>query len=224
MDPNLPATRSAPTPDLLRDKLQEVLSRADYQLDPASRPDDSFGWLFELLKWLIKPLRWLYELTHGLPEFLRWPIVIGLSVVLCVLIAHLCWSFWQAVRVDRRSQFELPHENVSRAVPPEEWEQRANQAAKAGNFIEAIRLLLRACLARLELREKKNFRRGTTNREHLRRYRGTALFDSLELIIQTMERKWYREEPCEQSDLEACRRAYARITQLVEEPARAYSS
>ena len=96
-----------------------------------------------------------------------------------------------------------------------EWERLADDAAERGEWIAAVRHLFRACLARLEERERRPFRRGTTNRGHLRRYRNAAFCEALEVLVLTIERKWYGDEACDAQDYAACRQAHSQVTASV---------
>ena len=95
-------------------------------------------------------------------------------------------------------------------------EMDANHAF--AELIEAVRFLFRACLARFQDRERRPFRRGTTNRGHLRRYRGSQFFVPLETLVTTIELKWYGEEVCDAADYQACRQAHAEVVSILREP------
>lgn len=214
-----------PDADKLKEKLHEILARPDYQLDPVSKEPSFFeGWWLEVLRWILKPIEWLFGLTEGLNLGVRVVLTTILTILLVALIAHIIWSLSRAMRGHANDREKLPLED-ERITNPEELEALAEQAAAKGQAIEAIRWLFRACLARLELFERKSFRRGTTNREHLRRYRGTQLFSPLEVLVKTIELKWFGDEPCLPDDWTTCRAAHAEITRLVTEgAARAHSA
>jgi hypothetical protein len=203
-----------PPPVAIRDAAHEVLSRSYYELTAAPRRDAT-PFLFRLIEWLLAPFRWLYESMEDWPELVRW-IVVVLSVLVCAaLIAHIIYTFVAAIRgpVKRRSllQFSPPRE-----LDPAELESQAEQAGTRGDYIGAIRLLFRAALRRIESREKKRLRPGSTNREILRRYRATPLAQSLERLVETIDQKWYGSEACSEQDYLICRTEAARIQSYVE--------
>lgn len=210
----LGALASMPDETVLRDKVREVLARPIYQTD---RADDS-PWLLELflkaIEGLIGALRWLFDLTEGLPSFLRWIIVAVLVVVLVALLVHIFYTLFRALGGDHR---DGPTVSISQSplTTAEEWERLADEAVARGEWIAAVRHLFRACLTRLEARERRPFRRGTTNRGHLQRYRNADFRESLELLVVTIERKWYGDEPCDAEDYEVCRQAHSRVTSSV---------
>lgn len=215
MMPPMLAFGSLPDENVLRDKACEVLARSDFHLQP---PGESTEWLIEafltLLKWLIAPFKWIYELSEGLPGVLRWLIVLIFAVAVAALVAHIIYTLVLAMRGGERERFVLPTESAPVRMSATELEQLAESAAARGELIVAVRFLFRASLARLELREKKLTRRGLTNREHLRRYRGTPFFEPLEILVSTIEWKWYGEQTCANEDWETCRQAYQSMAGL----------
>jgi uncharacterized protein DUF4129 len=79
-------------------------------------------------------------------------------------------------------------------------------------------------LLRLETREKRRFRVGTTNREHLRRYRNSPIADPLRLLVDTLDLKWYGDAPCQPEDYATCREAHAQIRQFARRTADVHAS
>ena len=215
--PPMLAFGSLPDEIVLRDKVRDVLARPGYHLQP---PGESTEWFIDawltLLKWIIAPFKWVYELSEGLPGVLRWLIVLVLAVVTVAIIGHIIYTLVSAIRGGDGERFVLPIETAAERVTAAELEQLAESASARGELIVAVRLLFRASLARLELRERKLARRGLTHREHLRRYRETAFFEPLEILVSTIEWKWYGEQPCAAEDWEACRRAYQSLAGLAE--------
>lgn len=207
-----------PTEEQLRVTLREVLSRPDYQIDPPPEPSEGLLQLLAtLLRWILAPFKWLFDSMEGLPDFLRWLIVIVLFIVLLALIAHMAWTLMQAMSGGRRSQraTALPSETTNVELTVTELEQAAETAFHRGAFIEAVRYLFRATLANLAEREKKKFRRGTTNRQYLNHFRNSGILPYLQILVSTIELKWYGDEPCEQQDYENCRDAYQQIVSLL---------
>ncbi len=200
-----------PDETVLREKMREVLSRPIYRVE---RPTNESFWMIELflkvIEWLIIPFRWLFEITDGLPMFLRVLIVAVLVVALVAVLTHFVFTLFRALGGERRV-------DLAASIMPSplktarEWERLADSAAERGEWIEAVRHLFRACLARLEERERRPFRRGTTNRGHLRRYRNASFSEALEVLVVTIERKWYGDESCDARDYAACQQAHSRV-------------
>lgn len=201
-----------PDETVLRDKMREVLSRPIYRVE---RPTNDSFWMVELflkvIEWLITPFRWLFEITDGLPMWLRVVIVVVLVVALVAVLTHFVFTLFRALGGERRVDLAASI-TQSPLKTAREWERLADAAAERGEWIEAVRHLFRACLARLEERERRPFRRGTTNRGHLRRYRNASFSESLEVLVVTIERKWYGDESCDAGDYAACQQAHSRVT------------
>ncbi len=204
-----------PTTDEVRRTAEEVLSRPYYELDTPLRITAP-NWLWELFRWMLQPLFWLLELTEGLPQFLRWVIVVVLSLIVIALIAHIGYSLMSAIRgtPHRKRASTKPRQRV---IDPAELEREADQAGGRGDHIGAIRLLFRASLLRLQQTEKRKFRPGFTNRDLLRRYRSSPLVDPLRRFVETIDAKWYGEEPCLEGDYVACREGHQQLLALMQE-------
>ena len=205
-----------PAPDAIREKAAEVLARPDFHVKPESAESafDTFAILLKFLGWILKPFIWVLEMTEGLPALLRWSIVVGLFVLLVLLVLHIGITITRAMRGPVRDKLVTAAAAVTQ-LDPKDFETRAEQAAQRGEWVDAIRFLFRASLLRLETREKRRFRVGTTNREHLRRYRGTPLFSPIQALVDLIDRKWYRGEDSSAADFEACRQAHAEICELM---------
>lgn len=213
----LGAERSAVTAvasdEEIRRRAAEVLGRDEYRLDRAIDPEAIGIWL-RILEWVLQPIAWLFDALSGLPDAIRWLIVVVLMVTLVLLVAHLAWSFVAAIRgvpLRRRANDGVKDPQVT----PEQFEQVAGDAAAAGDYITAARVLFQASLLRIERAEAKKLRRGITNRELLRRYRGSPLAEPLGRLIDTIEAKWYGYETCYASDYERCHHDYAQIISLI---------
>jgi hypothetical protein len=207
------AQAEMPPAESIRTAAREVVGRPYFDLD-SSRHEGGTPILLELLRWILRPFFWLFDQLEGLPEFLRWLIVI-LCVILCVaLIAHIAYTLVRAIG-DPTSRRRLQLDSTSREVDPDEIERDAQLVGSQGDYIGAVRLLFRAALRRLEIFEKKKFRPGITNREVVRRYRATPLAESLARFVNTIELKWYGQLPCEQADYLTCRDEHGRICEYI---------
>ena len=203
---------TSPAADEIRRQAAEIVARADYKLQP--RPEDS-EWLtdaiWEVLGWILAPFAWLYNLTEGLPEAVRWLIIAVLVVILGLLMWHILYSLVQAVQAPRR-RAALETSGPGGRPDPAELERQAEAAAARADYITAVRLLFRADVLRLEKFEDKPNRPGTTNRELLRRYqRQPGVAESLRSFVDTIDRKWFGEEQCVQTDYAACRLAHEAV-------------
>lgn len=211
-----------PSAESIREAAREVVGRSHFDLD-SSRQEGGTPLFLEILRWILRPFFWLFDRLEGLPEFLRWLIVI-LCVVACIaLIAHIIYTLIKAVG-DPTNRRRLQLDSAAREIDPTEIERDAELAGAQGDYIGAIRLLFRAALRRLEVFEKKKFRPGITNREVVRRYRASPLAESLTRFVNTIEQKWYGQLPCEQADYLSCRNEHGRICEYIRDAKPALSA
>jgi hypothetical protein len=213
----VPAASKLPDPDVIRRTAAEVVQRPHFQIEPPPESGTTLvDLLLKVLSWIVAPFRWLFNALEGLPDFLRYLIVIALVVILVVLIGHMIYSLARLTRGLRRREL-LPLELQKANRDPAVLERQALEAGERADYILAVRLLFSAGLVCLEQSQKRRFRAGTTNREVLRRHRDSPLFEPLQLLVGTIEAKWYGFETCGAADYEACRSAYARIARLAKE-------
>jgi hypothetical protein len=205
---------AAPSAEEIRRKAAEVVARPDYQLD-SGLSDESMSLWLTLLSWIIRPIVWLFEAMEGMPIFLRILVIVLLVIVLLALSVHIVWTLIAALRPGAVRGLGSP---VARqeAIDPRELEQQAERAASSGEHLDAIRLLFRAALLRIEQAEQRKLRIGMTNRELLRRYSASALGEPLQLFVETIDRKWYGKQVCEAAEYELCREGYTRISTLTQ--------
>lgn len=212
-----PRDSQIPDPEVIRQKAQEVIQRPDYNLEPTS--DNAF-WLIkkiiDFIEWILAPLRGLFAALYDISPIMAWLFIIGLVFILVALVTHIVYSFKVALGRRQSAGYSIPRGSEP-VVDPETLELQADEAMAAGDCIGAVRLLFRACLVRLERGEERRFRLGMTNREHLRRYRNSPIFDSLRLFVETIDRKWYGTGVCVVDDFEVCARAHANIREMAGE-------
>lgn len=211
-----------PPPEEIRQTTEEVLSRPDYELDTPIQLH-SFTWLWELILWLLQPLKWFFDLTEGLPDVLRWILIIVLVLLVVALVAHILYSLISAIRGTPRRVRDAAISRLQ-AVDPATLESEAEAAGTRGDYIGAIRLLFRASLLRIQKAEKKKFRPGFTNRDLLKRYRSTALVEPLREFVETIDAKWYGEEICVEADYLARRQDHERLMAILQERSHAVSA
>ncbi|MEZ6129856.1 MAG: hypothetical protein R3C59_14330 [Planctomycetaceae bacterium] len=208
------ASAAVNTPDVVRRKAAEVVSRPEYRLDQGL--DSQTQSLFmQILLLLLRPFLWFMESLQGLPGPLRVLVVITLTLIMLALIAHIVWSFVTALRGSRYDR--LSHVTVrDRAPDPRQLETSADQAAADGKYLDAVRFLFKAALARIELAEDRKLRVGITNRELLRRYQKSPLSGPLARLAEVIDRKWYGTETCESADYADCRTQHSSLCQLLQ--------
>lgn len=158
-------------------------------------------------------------MLHAISPVLAWLFVVLLVVILVALVVHIIYTFKQAL--GRRRNAGLERARDAAPLDPAVLEGRAREAASAGDYIGAVRHLFRACLIRLQRAERRPLRRGTTNRELLRRYQTSSIAEALRTFVETIDRKWYGGEVCTSSDYEQCAQAHDQIRRSAGELAHA---
>lgn len=216
MDAPVETLPALPPPDAIKHLAREIVHRATYDLGPT----DDVPVLLRFIRFLrsiFGPfVDWFQALATYSP-MLAALVIATLVAILFALIAHIIYSFRSALRKPEEIQSRLA-ESVN--MTPAEYEQRARSAAKKGEFIEAVRLLFMASLMTLEAAQKRVVRRGTTNREYLKRFKNTPAFDPLAFLVETVDRSWYAGVPCTEQEYEESLRAYATIQQAARSQAK----
>lgn len=200
--------QAATTPDaeLIRRTAAEVLQRPEFQTDdPVNLRPAIILWLLESLESVAEFLGRVFTATWAISPLLGIALITLLVILLLAIVTHIGYSFTQAVqkRANRSQLTRL----ATKHVDPQSLEIEAEEAAHRRDYIRAIRLLFRASLARIEQAAERKSRPGITNREVLRRYRETAAYDALKLLVDTIDDKWYGDSTCDQSDYLKCQRA-----------------
>lgn len=204
----------------IRETARSVLARPHFQVEPTSEDGALVDFLWRVFTWLTAPLAMLFRQLVDISPLLAWCVVALVILVLVALVVHIGYTFKVALQ-RRRTIKSVDLSSVEETRDPAELERLAEAANGVKNYGQAARLLLLASLLRLELAQEKRFRPGTTNREHLRRYRGSLIFEPLKSIVDLIDRTWYGSGVCLAEHFMQCRQAYAQICQAIEEPSRA---
>jgi hypothetical protein len=210
-----PPPSGGPLPDsqTVRQTARDVLARPQYQLDAPHDFTDAIAEFLAVVRRAMEAVRAWFEWLYTMSPVLAIMIVLAMIICVCLLLGHIGWTLLTVVRGDRRALDALA-DLTGRKVDPAVLAREADDASSRGNYILGVRLLYRACLARLEQAEEKPFRPGATNREHLNRYRSTPIYDWLARLVSVIDSKWYGDEPCLASDFVECRDAYERVCLL----------
>lgn len=211
----LPATMNvdpALDAETIRRTATEVLAGPGFRLDSGvSDPEPSLllELLFLFVEWIFNAFRFL----QGLPAVLQFVIAAALVGILAILVWHIVATILSVCGPRRAAlpagQTRLP------SVRPEDLEQSADAAARAGNLVTAVRYLFQAALRRIEIAAGTPWPRGLTDRELLARTTPSPLHAPLSGFVDTLERAWYGDQPCAPADLGACREHHGRIIEAL---------
>jgi hypothetical protein len=200
--------------ETVRDAARDVLSRRQYSLEPSGAAIDFSEMVFRLIVRIIAAILRAFSALYELSPILAYFVAAALVVSLVLLLGHIVYTIVGAIRARRRRALGPGEDATRKPADPAELAGEAAAAEARGDHILGVRLLYRACMARLEQLEGKRFRPGATNREHLQRYRSTPFHDCLVPFVTIIDRKWYGCEPCLTSDFDACRHAWQRVCDL----------
>ena len=172
--------------DRAREIAAEILARPEYaQWRRWGEPE----WTTSVFAWLRDALAWFAALPSERPYLLA-TIEIGLVLVAGLLTAHVLWSVRAALRASapaRRSD-EVPDQP--------QWRARAEAAARAGDHLDAARLMQLATLDILMRRGLLHLGRSEPNRTLRARLReapiDAPLRDRLIELIGRLETSWFR--------------------------------
>lgn len=203
-----------PEAETIRRTADEVLSRPAYSLDGSGELGHSLSaLLIRILLSILRAIMHVFEALHAISPILAWLLTAVLTISLMLLVVHIILTLVAALRGNRTARRAL-ESTTRRKLDPAELARRATDAANHGDYITGVRLLFRACLALLEEVEGKPFRAGSTNREHLNRFRLTPFYELLARFVSVIDLKWYGHESCLPADFGDCREAYDRICSL----------
>jgi len=194
-----------PEPDVIRRTADEVIRRPEFQLTPVRDFSPIWEWLWRLIEPILGFFGRLWDISPALAVV----FVVVLVIVLVALVAHIMYAFARAISGGKGLAGIGPLGR--RRTDPSQLESDADEAARRGDFIQAVRLLFRAALVRLEHRQNREPRPGITNREYLRRYRDSAVFEALRQFVDVIDAKWYGYGTCDAADYDRCRQAHALI-------------
>ena len=199
-------------PETIRQTAQEVLSNPRYQASPTEGLD-LISLLTDFLDWIFSPFKGAFEILSGVSLIFAW-VVTGLVATALVVLVGVAFyrlaTFKSVVHVPRSSPNDARHRD------PVELEKLANESLEASDFVVAVRLYLMATLLRLELAQKKRFRPGMTNREHLRRYSRSPIFEPMQYMVELMDQTWYGGANCDLESASKCRDAYQEIRDRIQ--------
>ena len=203
-----------PDAERIRETVEEVLARPEYDLADRQSLAMDFGWLWALIRWLFSPFERILDSIGGLPSGFQYVIFVLLLIVLIALIVHIAYTVVGAFRKD---EFTVEGFEQSKPLTIEDLVAEAQRQADAGDYVSASRALYRAALLALEEKRDGYLRKGLTNTEYLRTFNAPWVVDNLRVFVDLINWKWYRDNRFEKEDFEACRAAYDAIQKRLQE-------
>jgi uncharacterized protein DUF4129 len=178
--------------DQALDRLQAILARPEYRFD------DTTPWWQQLVTPLLESawslLGRLIELIVASSTGREGVIGIVVLVLACVCVLAALAYLIRAIRLSVARDSALRSASLAeRRERSDQLYQAAQQAAGAGNYAQAVRLLYLSALYALDERELLHVERSLTNREHAERLRlaHPAVADSFADLVDRYERVRY---------------------------------
>ncbi len=190
---------SAPNPRALRRSVDDILAKPAYREALAQKEE------FDLLRWL-QERWWSLGGLQDASTFGFYTVVIGLSVVLAALVAHIIYTIARSLRRRRGPPMATVPVVAQRALGPEELIAQADDLAGQGDFRGAIRHLYLALVRALQMRRILPRTKTQTNGEHVRQLAAhPTLRDLVRPFASMFDEKWYGGGGATADDVDQCR-------------------
>lgn len=208
----MPTGTASPDADAVRRVAAEVVAGPGFRLDRGGG-DPERSLLMELLLRLIEAILDAFQFLQGLPLILRLVITATLVAILAIMVWHMVATILSLFGTRRAA---LPTVFTrTQSVRPEDLEQAADGAARAGQLVTAVRYLFQSALRRIEIAAGTPWPRGLTDREVLARTARSPVHAPLAGFVDTLELSWYGDRPCGPADLDTCRQHHGRIVEML---------
>jgi len=193
-----------PPSERIRKVLDDVFARREFDTTPP--------WI-DLAKILARFFAWLGSLSGGAPV-LFWVLVIGCVVVLTLLLIHISWAVLSVIAAARRARREMAGQQRRRHLSGS-YATAADQAARAGDFTEAVRCLFLCLVYHFDESGRISFLPAGTNREYLGRFADRpAVHGDLAVFVDTLDDNWYGQRPTPPEQYRQCRDRFDSIYRL----------
>ena len=214
------AARAPQTKDEDKQKLAEILRRAEYQKPEAAEKSLFQKWLDEFLDWLAR----VFPKPASAPQTpsgfgsLKFVLQILVYVVVIGLVGFLIYKFapFLSGRFGNRKKQEkrdrvILGERIGADESASDLFSDAERLARDGNPRAAIRKGYIAMLCDLSDRKIVRLARHKTNRDYLRDVRkDSGLFENMTGLTRNFESNWYGLKAAKQADWEEFRTRYLR--------------
>jgi len=205
-----------PPPEVIRQTAEKILKGSDYHIEAVQYDLSLMERVLKFIGNLFRPLIKLFQGFFDVSPVLGWVVIVVLAFVLVALIVHIIYAFKTALQ-SRMKPSDLAMQEEGMVDKPALWEERADKAAAASDYISALRFLFRAGLLRLEEAYDRTFKRAATNREYLRRFKQTPAFEPLSLFVEVIDTKWYGGNVCMSDDYQKGKDAHSSIRRIAME-------
>lgn len=188
-------------PDAVRAALHAILAQRSYRFARGSEAEQA--WLQKLFDLWFRFRDWMSALSDRSPVW-YWAIVLCLLAVLGAAIFHLAYTIRSG---SRRHPERADAAGEPDAVAPERaLREAADEAARRGDHLAALRALFRLLLLRYREKHPGRLLRGLTNRECARLWGADpARADAMQRLVALLDAKWYGGQRCSEAEYAAMR-------------------
>jgi hypothetical protein len=193
-----------PGEEEIHNKASEILARPEFS---SKGPFNFWIWLGEkLLEWF----RSLGALGQTAP-LLYWSLLIGCSITLVLLLAHIILTFRKLLwsRAGSADDFDDDELREKRGRLSIAYREEAFHCASRGDFTEAIRYLFLSLVYHFNESGRILFRKNFTNREYLALFQDRPeVYAHLKVFVDTLDDRWYGQRSSEPAQYENCLTLY----------------
>lgn len=200
----------------VQQELERILAQPEYRFLSAPETSSLSRWLGRKMHALME---WVSRLARRSP-FLFWFIVIWLLATLVAILAHLLYVLLRLVvrggapiRRERRRP-EVEAKVLPRRPGPQQLLEQARKEARAGRYLEAVRLFYLGLILFLDGLRKLRFHESKTNGDYVAELIRTspgAQCLTFQKVTRLYERVVYGREPC---SAEVLQRMWSMSTEL----------
>lgn len=196
-------------PAVIQERIEKILSRNEFRYDETDLFNFDLG---AILEKLLEPFEAFGKMFERLSTFTAIFISVVLVLLLIAFIAHIIFSFYQAMKRPLDETI-APLSTLDHSV----YVAEAERLAGSGNFVDASRKLFIAALTILEIRRNGKVRLDLTNCEYLATFHSAWVLSSLQIFVELIDGKWYRDHSFDLNDYQRCQGAYLHLKRRLEQ-------
>jgi hypothetical protein len=196
------AAELPPQPETIKATVREILRKSPYQYHETDLYTLDLSWLRELLA---APFHAFARMLGFTTPIIAWIITLLLVVVLFALLAHIVYTLYLTMGTSK-GQFVLDEE--PRLRDPRMLIEESQRLAEQKIYADATRKLYLAALIMLENKRDGRVQQGLTNNEYLRTFQSKWILENLNVFVELINWKWYREREMSYQDYAHCQKAF----------------
>ena len=197
-------------PEQARYSLERILAQPEYNHPFAKfllKAEDFLRFLQGLFQRFTDMLNGLYAES----PVLYFVIMCTSLMVLLLILTHIGYVLYGSLRGGAVKGEEESRADLRRETPASLAEEAEALAAR-GAYVDAIRMLFRSLVSEFRRQGKARGFDTETNREFARRWCADPLrYEPIQVLVRSLDEKWYGMRPCDCEDYRLCRRMYDKL-------------